>query len=174
MINWKERIIMMLMVKNALDQADKEQLWEYHYPEVAAQIKEILSVQKKLNVKFSEEYTEFLQCANGWKAIYQLVDLFGTRDFDSESMEYARKLLKMEMVNDKSLDRLGGSLVPIAVSRTDKDLFVMILAEGKEYGQVIWLAGGEVERFDSFCDFFDAMIEYSKEELKDMTADAMN
>ena len=174
MINWKERIIMMLMVKNALYQADKEQLWEYHYPEVAAQMKEILSVQKKLDVKFSEEYTEFLQYANGWKALYQLVDLFGTRDFDSESMEYARKLLNTEMANDKSLDRWGGLLLPIAVSRTDKDLFVMVLAEGEQYGQVIWLAGGEVERFASFCEFFDAMIEYNKEELEDMTGEAMN
>ncbi len=174
MNNWKERIIMMLMVKNALSQADNEQLWEYHYPEVAVHMKEILSVQKKLNVKFSEEYTEFLQCANGWKSIYQLVDLFGTKDFDSESMEYARKLLNTEMVNNKSLNRLGGSLFPIAVSQTDKDLFVMVLAEGEEYGQVIWLAGGEVERFASFCEFFDAMIEYNKQELEDMTGDIMN
>lgn len=40
------------------------------------------------------------------------------------------------------------NMFPIAVSRTDKDLFVMVLTEESEYGQIIWLTGGEIKRND--------------------------
>lgn len=40
----------------------------------------------------------------------------------------------------------------------------MVLKEGEDYGTVIWLAGGEIERFDSFTEFFEAMIEYNRED----------
>lgn len=168
MDKWKERLVAMLMVRNELYQADKEQLWEYYYPEVAAEMSEIVFSQEKLQIKLSEEYIDFLLCANGWKCFYQLVDLFGTKDFETEIMSYAKTLLNVEVEYDESLYSIKDCLFPVAVSRTDKDLFVMVLAEGKEYGQVIWLAGGVIERFHSFSEFFEAMIEYNKEELEDI------
>lgn len=48
------------------------------------------------------------------------------------------------------------------------DLFVMPLAAGAQVPPVIWLAGGEVERFASFRGFFEAMIEYSRADLADL------
>ena len=54
---------------------------------------------------------------------------------------------------------------------TDKDLFVMVLKEGAAHGSVIWLVGGEIERFDSFGDFFEAMIDYTKEDLGELLED---
>ena len=106
--------------------------------------------------------------ANGWKCFYQLVDLFGTKDFESNMMSYAKTLLNAETEFDESLQKNRDYLFPIAVSQTDNDLFVMVLADGREYGQVIWLAGGVIERFDTFSEFFEAMIEYNKEELEDI------
>ena len=50
----------------------------------------------------------------------------------------------------------------------------MVLTEGRENGQIIWLAGGEIERFHSFSDFFEAMIEYNKEELEDILDENMD
>lgn len=168
MDKWKERLVEMLIVRNELYKADKGQLWEYHYPEEAAEVSEVLLSQEKLQIKLSQDYIDFLLCANGWKCFYQLVDLFGTKDFEAESMSLAKMLLNTELENDKSLNDIKEYLFPIAVSRTDKDLFVMVLIEGREYGQIIWLAGGEIERFLSFSDFFEAMIEYNKEELEDI------
>ncbi len=164
MNKWKNRIEEMQAIRDELCQADREQMWEYYHPEEAAERSEIMSVQEKLQINLSQEYIDFLLCANGWKCFYQLVDLFGTKDFDSEIMSYARTLLNAELEDNKHL-------FPIAVSRTDKDLFVMVLETGSEYGQVIWLAGGEIERFDSFGEFFEAMIEYNREELEDMEDD---
>ena len=124
--------------------------------------------QDKLQIKISQDYIDFLLCANGWKCFYQLVDLFGTKDFDTENMSLAKMLLNTELEYDESLNDIKEYLFPIAVSQTDKDLFVMVLKEGREYGQIIWLAGWEIERFFSFSDFFEAMIEYNKEELEDI------
>ena len=152
----------MLSVRNELYKADKDQMWEYYNPEVAANPKEIELVQNKFQIELSQDYIDFLLCANGWKCFYQLVDLFGTKDFDTKNMSRAQKLLNIELAYDKSLNEIKEDLFPIAVSQTDKDLFVMVLAKEKEYGQIIWLAGGEIERFLSFSDFFESMIEYNK------------
>ena len=168
MDKWKKLLVEMLMVRDELYKADKEQLWEYHYPEVAAEPREILLVQQLLQFPLCQDYIDFLLCANGWKCFYQLVDLFGTKDFEAENMSRAKMLLDTELEYDESLNDIKEYLLPIAVSQTDKDLFVMVLTEGRRYGEVIWLAGGEIERFTSFSDFFEAMIEYNKEELADI------
>lgn len=174
MDRWKERLAEMLIVRNELYKADKGELWEYHYPEEAAELSEILLYQDKFQIKLSQDYINFLLCANGWKCFYQLVDLFGTKDFETENMSLAKMLLNNELEYDKSLDDIKEYLFPIAVSRTDKDLFVMVLTEGRKNGQIIWLAGGEIERFHSFSDFFEAMIEYNKEELEDILDENMD
>ena len=59
-------------------------------------------------------------------------------------------------------------LFPIAVSRDDLDLFVMVLKKGNRYGEIIWLAGGEIDRYESFTEFFKAMIEYNKLNAEDL------
>lgn len=168
MDKWKERLVKLLMIRDELYKADKERLWKYYYPEVAAEMNEILLAQKRLKVKLSQDYIDFLLCANGWKCFYQLVDLFGTKDFETENMSRAKAFLNIELEYNKSLKNIKDYLFPIAVSQTDKDLFVMLLTEGSDYGQIIWFAGGENDRFSSFSDFFESMIEYNKEELKDI------
>lgn len=169
---WMVRIVRMLKVRNEMYLADKEQLWDYYYPELAAQPEDILSLQKKLNVTLSQDYIDFLLRADGWKCFYHDVDLFGTKDFDTESMTYASLLLSVELEYHDSLRQMKDQLLPIAVSRTDKDLFVMVLTEGKDFGQIVWLAGGEIDRFSSFIEFFDSMMEYNQLELEEMLNEA--
>lgn len=164
----KKLLETMRQVRDELCEADKQRLWEYHAPEAPAAMDEITSAQERLGVRLSWEYEDFLLCANGWKCFYQNVDLFGTGDFESKAMEYARKLLETEVLYDESLSRIKDKLLPIAVSRTDKDLFVMVVTEDCAHGEVIWLAGGEIEVFSSFEEFFEEMIEYNREELGDM------
>lgn len=165
---WMVRIVRMLEVRNEMYIADKEQLWDYYYPELAAQMEDIASLQKKLNVTLSQDYVDFLLRADGWKCFYQNVDLFGTKDFDTEIMKYAKLLLSVELEYHDALRQIKDDLLPIAVSRTDKDLFVMVLTEGKNFGQIVWLAGGEIDRFSSFIEFFDSMMEYNQLDLEDM------
>ena len=44
----------------------------------------------------------------------------------------------------------------------------VVLAEGENYGQIVWLAGGEIDRFSSFIEFFDSMMEYNRLGLERM------
>lgn len=74
----KKDIAVLVNVRNKLMEADKQGLWEYHFPEVAATHEEVMEVEGKLNLTLGEEYETFLLCANGWKCFFQMVDLFGT------------------------------------------------------------------------------------------------
>lgn len=168
---WKELVVRMLDVRNDLYKADKSGLWQYYYPEVAATRKEVDNIQDSLNITLSDDYINFLLCANGWQCFYQMVDLFGTYDLISDKLEASKKLMSIEIQYDKRLKEMEGYLLPIAASRNDRDLFVMLLKKDSNFGEVIWLAGGEVERFRTFTKFFEAMIEYNKEELEDILSD---
>lgn len=165
---WVVRIVRMLEVRNKMYIADKEQLWEYYYPEVAANTEDVESLQKRLNIRLSQDYIDFLLRADGRKRFYQDVDLFGTQDFDTEIMTYAKQLLNIELEYHDSLCQIKDDLLPVAVSRTDKDLFVMVLTEGEDFGKIVWLAGGEIDRFSSFVEFFDSMMEYNRLDLESM------
>lgn len=167
MERWKELIVIMLNVRNNLLKADTSGLWQYDFPEVAATKEEVENIQKHLGIKLSDEYIKFLLCANGWKCFYQMVDLFGTHEFVSDKMKHAIKLLNIEIEFNESLKDVKEYLFPIAVSRNDKDLFIMMLNDNN-FGEIIWLAGGEIDRFVSFIEFFESMIEYNKEELEEM------
>ena len=48
------------------------------------------------------------------------------------------------------------------------DLFVMVLKKGERFGEVIWFAGGQIDKYESFTEFFLAMIEYNKLGVEDM------
>lgn len=171
MKDWQERIAAMLTVREELQKSDEDELWEYYSPEAAADMSEISEVQKKLGLSFIEDYIDFLLCANGWKCFYQTVNLFGTKDYESEIFTYAQKMLDVELEYIDELREIREHLLPIAVTELDMDKFVMVLKEGEDYGTVVWLAGGEIERFDSFSDFFEAMIEYNKEDLEELLED---
>ena len=50
-------------------------------------------------------------------------------------------------------------LLPIGANHESYDLYLMVLDNNSEYyGQVIWVAGEEVERYDDFEKFFNSLI----------------
>lgn len=164
---WKKLIVILVHIRSQLMEADKEKLWEYHLPGLATSKDEIWEVQEKMHICLSEDYKMFLLCANGWPCFYQMVDLFGTNELISDKMSRALKMLSYECENNKELLEMRSFLLPVAVSRIDMDLFVMVLKKGKQFGEIIWLAGGVIDKFESFTDFFKAMIEYNKLDLED-------
>lgn len=82
-------------------------------------------------------------------------------------MNYANTIL--DAIEDSVLESSGflrDQLLPIAATSTDKDLFVITKPASPNPGIVIWFAGDEIDRFESFTEFFLAMIDYNREELK--------
>jgi hypothetical protein len=161
---WKERIVTMVYVKQELMKLDVEQIWPHHLPELAAKEETLKETEAYLGFRIDQDYREFLKMASGWKGFYHTVDLFGTQELSgNQLMQYAQSLL--EAVEDEVIRSIGFSrkeLLPIAVTRYDKDLFVMTRPNLDSLGNVIWIAGEEIDRYPNFTEYFLAMIEYNR------------
>lgn len=165
-MNWKEEIVKLVMIKQVLAELDKQNVWPHHLPSVAASTESIGEVQRRLGFELDTQYVEFLKYSDGWKGFYQTVDLFGVEDLmGSSKMQHALSLLS---VMGEALDASGlrvQDLLPIGVTTLDRDLFVLTKPTSAGGGLVIWFSGEEVDRFESFDNFFLAMMDYNREEV---------
>ncbi|EJQ53076.1 1,3-beta-glucan synthase regulator [Bacillus wiedmannii] len=167
MINWKEKITTLALVKQDLMKQDVEKIWPHHFPEVGASEEYVYALEQELGYKLDLIYRDFLQHANGWKGIYQTVDLFSIEQLKKSAiMDHAQMLLTV--IDDdvlKESDVLRQELLPIAVAEFDKDLFVLCLSNSRKPGEIIWFAGEEIDRFENFEEYFLAMVDYNREEI---------
>ncbi|MEK4425935.1 SMI1/KNR4 family protein [Solibacillus sp. FSL K6-1523] len=168
MNRWIEIIATMILVKQEIQKYDKEELWDYYLPEGAASEDDIIRTESLLGFFIDSNYKEFLKHADGWKGFYQSVDLFGTNElYNSSEMNYANTIL--DAIEESVLESSGlmrDQLLPIAATSIDRDLFVITKSTSSNQGIVIWFAGDEIDRFESFTEFFLAMVDYNREELK--------
>lgn len=169
-LNWKGRIVELVLVKQRMDELDKRALWEYRLPGLAATPAQLDEVEAALGEALDPMYRSFLEHAGGWPALWQAVDLFGPEELlGGERFGHATEML--DFVEDTVLDGAGFSraeLMPIAASRTDLDLFVMARRSSPSPGVVVWLAGSEIDRWSDFEKFFLAMIDYNRLELQQL------
>ena len=164
MFEFEKKINELKEIKAEMKKNDINNIWEYFEPNPPASESEIASVRNQ-GIVPDKEIIEFWKINNGWNCFYQMVDLFGTIDMFSERMNYANTILKIEIDNQNEFK--NGQLLPIAISRDDMDIFAYV-KDGNCKGKVIWYAGGEIERFDSFINFFTCMIEYCRADLNDL------
>lgn len=167
-MNWKERIVNLVAIKQTIDELDKKKLWEYRLPGVAATPEQLDAVEAALGEPLDPHYRSFLEHAGGWPAFWHTVDLFGPEDLlGGERVRHANEMLSY--IEDDVLEGGGlrrADLLPIAASPVDLDLFVMTRRSSRSPGGVVWLAGSEVDRFPTFEEFFLAMMEYNHLELQ--------
>jgi hypothetical protein len=162
-VNWKSEIVRLAYVKQELADVDRQKLWPWHLPTVAASEQEILECEHRLGFAFDPQFADFLRHANGWQGFIQSTDLFGTTDLGGGG----RMPLAQEMLGYLEGDVLAQagitkeSVFPIAVSSVDLDLFVMTKPSSVPAGIVIWFAGYEIQRFSNFHEFFLAMVDYN-------------
>lgn len=159
-----EKINELKEIKAEMKKNDINNIWEYYDPNPPANDEKIASIKDK-GIVLDNEIIEFWKICNGWNCFYQMVDLFGTTDIFSEKMNYANTILKIEIDNQNEFE--NGQLMPIAISREDMDIFAYV-KYGNSAGKIIWYAGGEIERFASFSDFFAHMIEYCRADMNDL------
>ena len=166
--DWRREIVRLARIKEEIQASDKSGLWEYRLPGVAATPDELAEVEEHLQCRLEPQYREFLSFADGWPSFFQNVDLFGTGDLVSgPRMQIARQSLaaiEPAVVEQAGLD--ASTLLPIAATAVDLDLFVTQVVDGEQRGPVVWLAGAEIDRFATFEDFVLAMIEYNARELE--------
>ena len=165
---WKIRIVEHARVKAAIEEADVSHLFEYTLPNLGATESQL----RRAEASFASaqaldlNYRDFLKNANGWKAFYQSVDLFGTEELLGGGLwTLSQEKLSALLENDGAM---AASLItrldvmPIATSRDDLDVFFIGCGGSPFVGQILWYAGEEVERFANFAEFFESMTEYER------------
>ena len=82
-------------------------------------------------------------------------------------MEHAE--LMLSAIDDAvwSGDQISpGDVLPLAVAKYDRNVFAIVKPPHDLSGQVIWFSGEIVERFVNFDEFFLAMVDYNRLQLK--------
>lgn len=158
--DWLALFAEMEAAKRRLEVSDREGLWRHESRRPPAASERIAEIATVTGCPVDPEYADFLLYADGWSAILQDIDLFGVADFGSVAYVEAVKLVRV--IEDEVEIERGDDftcLIPIGASRTDIDILVMPCArESNRLAPVIWLAGGEIERYRTFSDFFRGMI----------------
>jgi hypothetical protein len=178
-LNWREAIAKLIRLHQHIRDMDAESMWANELPGVPAKPEDILRAEQSLGVGIDGRFREFLSCANGWRAFYQWVDLFGTHELTGEPMRRAEKRLN-ELAQTGVLSRSGlsqGDVLPIAMTRDGQgaavpDLFCIVRPPNPSAGTVVWFSDEEIDRFSSYDEFYLAMLDYNREEIRDLSKEA--
>jgi len=157
-IDWELEISKLVVVKQAIAEADEKKLWPHHFPRVGATEQDVSKLKILVDKEIPQQFLAFLKYANGWPGFYQTVDLLGTDDFfNQEINSYSTEILEQTVVAED----VKHNLLPIAVTKYDIDLFCLSLKTGEVY----WYAGTEVEIFSDFNEYYLSMVDYNRREL---------
>jgi hypothetical protein len=111
------------------------------------------------------QHRQFLLHANGWHAFVHDIDVFGVEDFLGGPRAGAAVELIESLEDLASLCGFGqDDLLPIAVNMTSIDVIVLTRPHTETPGKVFWLAGGVVDQFPDFQEWFLAMVDYNRHE----------
>lgn len=166
-MDWKRELVIAHLVKQKIAEVDVDHVWENTLPEVAASEDRLRSLEARLGYALDLQHRAFLLHANGWRAFMQYVDVFGADDFEG-GPRAARAIELIESL--EPLAPLCGfdkrDLLPIAVSSNDIDVMVMTRPHTTTPGKVLWFAGGLIETFPGFDEWFLTMVDYNREEYQ--------
>lgn len=154
-------IAQMWCVKQQL--AGVDDLFEHRLPRVAATEQELVATEHRIGEVLHREHRVFLSVANGWPAFWHDVDIFGAEEL-GHGGAWETAMAHVDVLEREGVVAKCGYW-PIAVSQGDRDLFVIGRKGGNDWGEILWLAGYEVERFGGFAEFLGSMTEYLKREL---------
>ena len=158
MDRYKKLFEHMLMIHSKIEAADIKGLYEYDDPNEPATEEQLLNWEQDNNLNIPSSYRAFLLNANGWKNIVQAFELFSIDALSFDKSNQYNEFLSFCIDNLSDYgDKL--CLLPIGANHESYDLYLMVLDSNSEYyGQVIWVAGEEVERYDDFEKFFNSLI----------------
>jgi len=170
-LDWKRELVIAHLVKSKVHEVDIDGLWENTLPEVGATDEQLASLEQMLGYRLDPQHRQFLLHANGWRSFMQHVDVFGIDDFKA-GPRASRAIALIESL--QPLDSLCGysdrDLIPIAVSSDDIDVFAMARPHTSTPGKVFWFAGGLIDTFPCFDEWFLSMVDYNRKEYQRLVA----
>jgi hypothetical protein len=157
--DWKVEIARVIYWKQLIAERDQEFPW--HLPQVAAKNDRIEAAQHASGIEFSSQYRDFLSHADGWLGFYMWADLFGTTEFISGlSRNVSQRPRLLELLRGCGLD--PREVAPIGASDSIDDVFVLVSAKSRTLpGGVVWFVETEIDRYESFVEFFGSMVNYN-------------
>jgi hypothetical protein len=162
-VDWKREIAIAHLVKQKVAEVDTAGLWLHPFPGVAASETDVISLEALLGVSLDSKLREFLLHANGWRSLLHSIDVFSVEDFrDGERKHRADELLESLEDTQDLCEFRPDELMPFAVSTEDIDVFVISRKESHAPGRVLWFAGGLVESYPDFDEWFLAMVDYNR------------
>ena len=164
MDDWRTQLAIAYKVREAIHQVDRQGLWPFRLPRVAAPGERVLEVEEELGFALDEQHRQFLGHADGWECFYQAATLFGCPDLVSPAWQDRTRALADE-VNLAVQQEAGVSMdatYVIAASEQDVDVFLIGRPDTARQGEVFWVAGQLIDTYPSFDEFFLAMVDYNR------------
>ena len=166
-MDWKRELLIAHLVKQKVAEVDVDSLWENTLPGVAATFDHIRTLEAQLGYSLDPQHQEFLLHANGWRAFQQDIDVFGLEDFLGGLRAERASVLVDTLDPLEPLCGFGkADVLPIAVSSTGIDVMLMTRPHTASPGTVLWLAGGLIDTFRGFEEWFLAMVDYNRLEFQ--------
>jgi hypothetical protein len=167
---WTELLGALIVLKERLDRLDPDQTQPYTVPRVKTSEDEIAEYERDAGERLPEDYRQFLLHANGWPCFYFRADLFGLPELAG------RGNWDSAQTNLRSYDEQGvladvglpaGDVIPVCAGPLNMGttLFVLVRSGRPKAGQVVWLDGEEIDRYESFYDYVVAMLDYLRAEV---------
>lgn len=177
MNDWPSEIVRGVLIQQRIEELDHGHLWQRHLPEVAASEATLVETERQLGHSLDPLYRDFLGHADGWRWFFQSVDLFGTQQLlGATPMDCA--LVQIGAIEDADFLAAVGmpkdDILPIAASPHTSNMFLLGRPGSRWPGTVTWYTGQVIERFPDFDEFFLAMLDYNREEIRDLEAEAGN
>lgn len=169
--DWKAEISRVVYWKQIAAEHDKQSALPWHLPRVGASPENIRLAEIAIGKSFSPQYKKFLEHADGWQSFYLLVDLFGTKEIingsSTSALDRTELLLFLESIGVNK-----DEVIPIGASEYDLDVFLLVSSTSKVLPEgVLWVAGEEIDRYQSFSEFFSAMVNYNARIAKNLVSE---
>lgn len=162
-MDWKREIAIANLVKQKVAEVDTAGFWLHPFPEVAASETDVTALEALLGTSLDSNLRAFLLHANGWQSFYQSTDIFSVADFrGGRRKDRADELLESLEDTQQLCDFRPDELMPFAVSADDIDVFMISRNDSHAPGRVLWFAGGLVDVFPNFDEWFLAMVDYNR------------
>ena len=166
-MDWKRELVIAHLVKEKIAEVDVDELWENTLPEVAASEDQLRSLEARLGYELDPQHRDFLRHANGWRALMQDIDVLGIEDLvgGPRATRVAELVDSLEPL--EPLCGLGKSdMLPIAVASAGIDVMMMARPHSATPGKVMWFAGGLIDTFPGFDEWFLTMVDHNREEYQ--------
>jgi hypothetical protein len=164
-VNWPALIGTMALVKSEIDELDPEHLEDYTAPRVKATEADIAEYERNSGQVLPHEYRDFLLHANGWPSFYFDMTLFGLPELQGQG-NGARAGELLNLYNEEGVladvDLAVDDVIPVGAGAGMRDLFLLVRPGRPGSGQVSWIDGEEIDRYQDFAEFFASMIEYAR------------